>query len=94
MAEAPRARRWIVWALVASLGLNLAILGLAAGAFMHGPPAPQPPEVRWVHVRALPGPYRREMVRSMHGERRDWQARRETLRDRRETLAAARRADP
>jgi uncharacterized membrane protein len=94
MAEKPASRRWIGWALVASLGLNLAVVGLAAGAFLHGPPAPPSLEVRWIHVRALPAPYRRDLIKTMRAERRDWQARREALRDRRETLAAALRAEP
>ncbi len=59
-----RPRRWRDWLLVASLGLNLAILGLAAGAILRGPPERMAagPGL-WQYARALPDPYRQDSAR-------------------------------
>src|SRR5690606_38676390 len=37
-APATRPRRWTRWLLVVSLGLNLLVIGLAAGTILRGPP--------------------------------------------------------
>ena len=60
MAE--RSRNWLKWALVASLAVNLAFVGLVVGALIKGPPhAPWPGIALWHYARALPDPYRRDL---------------------------------
>ena len=73
------------WALVASLGLNLAVVGLIAGALVKGPPPrPLPGIALWHYARALPDPYRRDLGRALRDNRRDWIGPREALRGQRE----------
>jgi uncharacterized membrane protein len=88
-------RSWLKWALVASLGLNLAVLGVIGGAILKGPPpGPMPGVALWHYARALPDPYRRDLGRALRDSRRDWIGRREALRGQRAALAAALTAEP
>ncbi len=96
MAEesgAPR-RRWMTWALVGSVGLNLCFAGLIIGAILKGPPPPAPPPGLWQYARALPDPYRRDLGRAIRDSRDSWIGPREALRGQRAALAAALTADP
>lgn len=86
-------RAWVKWALVASLGLNLALAGLIVGAIAKGPPGP-PPAGLWSYGRALPEPYRSDLGRALRQSRRDWAGPRDALRGQRDALAAALTADP
>lgn len=90
-----RPRRWRDWLLVASLGLNLAILGLAAGAILRGPPERMAagPGL-WHYARALPDPYRHDLGQALRTSRRDWAPSRDALRGQREALAVALTAEP
>jgi hypothetical protein len=55
MQTSPRPRPWQRWLLYASLGLNLAFVGLVAGAIMRGPPeVGLPGPALWHYARALP----------------------------------------
>ena len=92
MADAPR-RRWLTWALVASLGLNLAFAGLVAGTLLKGPP---PPPMLGVgqYARALPEPYRRDLGQALRASRGDWIGPRDALRAQRAGMTAALTADP
>jgi uncharacterized membrane protein len=92
MAETPR-RSWLRWALVASLGLNLVFVGLLAGAWFKGPPAPPVPGIGQ-YVRALPEASRRDLGERLRGSRSDWSGMREAWHARREALAAALTAEP
>ena len=95
MAEPEPRRRWMRWALVASLGLNLAAVGLIGGALVKGPPpGPLPGVAPWHYARALPDPYRRDLGRALRASRRDWIGPREALRGQREALVAALTAEP
>ncbi len=88
-------RRWLRWLLVASLGLNLLLLGLAAGAVLRGPPdrfGAGPALGYYAH--ALPDPYRRDLGRELRASRGDWAPTRDALRDQRLAFAAALTADP
>jgi uncharacterized membrane protein len=88
-------RRWRDWLLIASLGVNLAILGLAAGAILRGPSERMAagPGL-WHYARALPDPYRRDLGQELRTSRRDWAPSRDALRGQREALAQALTADP
>jgi uncharacterized membrane protein len=93
MAE--RRRNWLKWALVASLAVNLAVLGLVAGALIKGPPpAPWPGIALWHYARALPDPYRHDLGQALRANRRAWMAPRDALRRQRDALAAALAAEP
>lgn len=96
MATDPRQPRpWIKWALIGSLGLNLAIFGLAAGAWVKGPPhMAMPAAGLWHYARSLPEPYRRDIGRAVRDSRRDWMPPRAALRAQRAELAAALTAEP
>jgi len=84
--EAKPRRKWVRWLLIASLGLNLLVVGLAVGTALRfaGPePLRAPPRSMGVAViRELPPEMRRDMfrrAREASGERhgsasRDWQA--------------------
>jgi uncharacterized membrane protein len=87
-------RRWLKWALVASLGLNVAVLGVVGGAIVKGPPGPMPGIALWHYARALPDPYRRDLGRALRDSRRDWVGAREALLGQRAALAAALTAEP
>ena len=91
MADAPR-RRWLTWALVASLGLNLTFAGLVAGTLLKGPPPPMLGVGQY--ARALPEPYRRDLGRALRDGRPDWPAVRDAWRGRRAALATALTAEP
>ena len=88
-------RRWLRWLLVASLGLNLLLLGLAAGAILRGPPdrVRAGPALGY-YAHALPNPYRRDLGRELRASRGDWAATRDALRDQRLAFAAALTAEP
>jgi uncharacterized membrane protein len=88
------ARRWTTWALVASLALNLALVGLIAGAAFKGRPEPMPGITLWRYARALPEPYRHDLGQALRESRRDWIGPREALRGQRTALAAALTAEP
>ena len=65
-----RRRRWMTWALVASLGLNLLGLGLIGGAWLKGPPpGPMPGVALWRYARAMPDPYRHDLGRALRDSR-------------------------
>jgi uncharacterized membrane protein len=87
-------RRWIRWALVASLGLNLAAVGVIGGALVKGPPPPPPGVALWHYARALPDPYRRDLGHALRASRGDWSGQRQGLRDAQERMTAALTADP
>lgn len=88
-------RRWRDWLLVASLGLNLVVLGLVAGAILRGPPErPMAGPALGHYARALPDPYRRDLGRALRASRRDWAPGRDALRGQRTALAAALTAEP
>ncbi len=75
-AEARRRLPWVRIVLIASLGLNLAVLGLVAGlAFKGPPPRGGGDSGLWRHGAALPDPHRRDLARALHENRADWEAR-------------------
>lgn len=86
-------RSWMRWALIGSLGLNLALAGLIVGAIVKGPPGP-PPGGLWFYGRTLPEPYRDDLGRALRANRGDWFGPRDALRAQREAFAAALTADP
>lgn len=87
--------RRLKWLLVASLALNVAIVGVIVGALLKGPPpAPWPGIALWQYARALPDPYRRDLGRSLREKPGDWVGPRQALRGQRSALAAALTADP
>jgi len=94
-APAEPRRRWLRWALIGSLALNLLLVGLIAGAILRGPPdrISGGPGL-WRYAHALPDPYRRDLIRSVRRSRDAWSGPRTELRGKREELAAALRADP
>ena len=82
------------WALIASLCLNLALIGVIGGALLKGPPGPPPPPGLWGYGRALPEPYRHDLAQALRDSRREWSGPRETLRGQRAALAEALTAEP
>jgi uncharacterized membrane protein len=88
-----RRTRWLKIALVVSLALNLAVAGLVAGAALKGRPDPGRDGL-WPYSRALPEPYRGDLMRALRASRRDWIADREALGSTRAELAAALVAEP
>jgi len=91
----PKARRWMTWALVASLGLNLGMIGLAAGAFFKGPPPNRVAGPALAqYARALPRPYDHDLRHALRSSRGEWKGPREALRAQRGALAEALTADP
>lgn len=99
-ADAPRPpaaprRRWVGYALAASLAVNLAVLGLVAGLVLKGPPDRPGPEMGlWRYGAALPPPYREDLMRALRDGRKAWQADRTRLGGQRAALAAALTATP
>jgi len=91
---APRRTRLLKIALVVSLALNLAVAGLIAGAALKGRPDPGGRDGLWPYSRALPEPYRGDLMRSLRERRGDWIADREALGSTRAELAAALVAEP
>jgi uncharacterized membrane protein len=91
--EAPRHRRWPTILLVASLGLNLAFVGLAAGFVLRGPPPPGEVGL-WRYGAALPEPHRGALAAALRESRGEWMAPRRALRAQRAALAAALVAEP
>lgn len=85
---------WMKWALIGSLGLNLALAGLILGAIAKGPPPPPPPGGLWFYGRSLPEPYRGDLGRALRDNRGDWAGPREALSDQRAAFAAALTAEP
>jgi uncharacterized membrane protein len=94
MPEAPSRRRWLSWALVASLGLNLALVGLLAGVALHGGPRRLTPPGLWHYARALPEAHREALGRELRARRAQWIGAREALRQNRRAMAAALTAQP
>src|SRR5918999_4480534 len=95
MADAERRARRLKWALVVSLGLNLAVAGIVGGALLKGPPTPPWPGMGlWHYARALPDHYRRDLGQALRATRRDWIGPREALREQRSALAGALTAEP
>lgn len=94
-ASPPKARRWMTWALVVSVGLNLAMLGLAAGVLLKGPRPDRVAGPALVqYARAMPRPYQRDLRRALRASRADWSGPREALRAQRGALADALVAEP
>lgn len=93
MADPAPRRNWMKWALVASLGLNLAAAGLIGGALLKGPP-PGPGMSLWHYARSLPEPYRDDLGRALRDNRADWIGPREALRGQREAFAAVLTTEP
>jgi uncharacterized membrane protein len=88
-------RRWLRWALIASLALNLLILSLVAGVLMRGTPGRMVAAAGlWHYGHALPAPYRHDLGRALRASRGDWDGPRKALRGQRAELAAALRAEP
>ncbi|MFT3972629.1 MAG: periplasmic heavy metal sensor [Amaricoccus sp.] len=92
----PSRRRWTRWALVASLGLNLAAIGLIGGALLNGPPPPDPGPgpALWPFARSLPDPYRHDLGKALRATRPDWIGPREAMDNLSREMAAALRAEP
>lgn len=93
-----RLRRWFGPALVVSLGVNLAVLGLIAGLAMKGPPPPPAGpggEIGlWRYGAALPEPFRGDLGHDLRASRGDWAGPRDRLRAQSAALAAALTAEP
>jgi uncharacterized membrane protein len=95
METTPRPRPWRRWLLYASLGLNLAFVGLVAGAIMRGPPEVSPPgPALWHYARALPAEQRRDLRQALRASRPEWIEAREALGAQRAAFAAALTAEP
>lgn len=91
----PAPRPWMKWALVGSVGLNLAFAGLVAGALVKGPPPAPWPGIALLHyARALPEPFRDDLGHALRDRGPAWKGPREALRGQREALAAALTAEP
>ncbi len=85
-------RRW-TWTrivLIASLGLNLAVVGTVSSLALRDP-RPEVPAGFGMrdYANALPDPYRHDLGRALHESRADWRGPREALRAQRTALAAA-----
>ena len=93
MTDAAPRPSWLKWLLIASLGLNLALVGVIAGAVLKGPHGP-PAIGLWNYGRALPEPYRHDLGAALRASRHDWIGPREALRGQRAALADALVADP
>jgi uncharacterized membrane protein len=91
----PETRRWMTWALVASAGLNLALIGLAVGVILRGPPPGAVSGPALAHyARALPLPYQHDLRHALRSSRGEWAGQRAALRAQRGALADALVADP
>lgn len=98
MSAGTRMPRWAIALLVASLALNLGIVGLVVGYALRGPLPPvawAPPAdgMRAIH-RALPDSEQRALRREILARRDDIRARREALAVARRDFLAAVRAEP
>lgn len=88
-------RRWTLYALIASLAVNLAVLGLVAGLALKGPPGRPGPEMGlWRYAGALPEPYRGDLMRQLRESRDAWRMERDRLSGQRQILASALTAQP
>ena len=87
-------RNWLAWALVASLCVNLAVVGLVIGAALHGKPDRPPPGGEWAMARDLPEPYRENMIAQLRAGRDKWIGPRERIGAQRSALADALDAEP
>ena len=95
MAEPATAkRRWLLWALLASLAVNLATAGLVAGAILRGPPPSTIGPGLSHYARSLPEAYRRDLGATLRESRGDWIGVRRSLQDQRAAFAAAVTAEP
>jgi uncharacterized membrane protein len=91
----PKPRRWPIYALIASLAVNLAVIGLVAGLALKGPPERPGPEMGlWRYAGALPEPYRGDMMRQLRDSRDAWRMERDRLAGQRQILARALTAEP
>lgn len=90
----PKSARRIRLAFLISLGLNLAVAGLVAGALIKGPPGPAGEIGLWRYGAALPGHYRRDLMHDLRAERATWEGPRRALRSQRAALARALTAKP
>jgi uncharacterized membrane protein len=93
MAERKWQGRWLVGALVASLCVNILVLGVIVGAVLHGPPHSQHSE-GWTMTRDLPLPYQIDMLRALRADRSKWFEQRRALQGQRQDLAAALESEP
>lgn len=100
--DPPKRRRWMIPLLVASLAVNLIVVGIVIGALL-SPDGPRrggdgQRSVRGVvgepFFRALPEDARREMVRDLMANRDRARENRAALRQRFEAFLAALRSDP
>ncbi len=96
----PRAPRWMRWTLIASLALNLAVLGLVVGAAVNhmSGDSPRPPSVRSLDLGAYSAALSPEDRRALRETfRAEWPGLRQMRTSQAETTAAiltALRADP
>jgi uncharacterized membrane protein len=81
-------------ALLASLAINLALVGLFVGLALRGGPPPAPPPGLAALARALPEPERRDLVRALRRERPAWRDDRAALDSATEALRVALLAEP
>lgn len=94
MAAGKTRRNWLAWALVTSLCVNLAVLGLVIGTALRGPPDRPPPGGEWAMARDLPDPYRENMIAQLRAGRDKWIGPRERLSAQRSALADALESEP
>lgn len=98
--EPPRRTRlpWTKIVLVLSLGLNLLIIGLVAGAVIRGAPGERNPALRGLgytpFVQALPRQDKREMTRAIRAEAGSFRENRRALRREFEAFLDILRSDP
>ena len=101
-AAAPRPRRrWVAWALVASVCVNLLLIGAVGGAMLrHGPPGPPPPDGPGgslsLHriMRKLPDAQRDAARAIMEAHRPEFEALRPARAEARAAVRAALTAEP
>ena len=94
----PATRRWIKFALIISLGLNLGIAGVLIGTALRAPEARrsnvEAPEGVAMLARAMPQSHQRELRESLRVQRDDLQPDRQELKNLRENFVEALRAEP
>ena len=88
-------RKPVRWGLILSVALNLALIGLIAGAVWRGPPErPIAGPSLWSYARALPDPHRAELRRALRQSAPDWREKHRSLGDQRIAVSAALMAEP
>ncbi len=94
----PATRRWIKFALIISLGLNLGIAGVLIGTALRAPEARrsnvEAPEGVAMLARAMPQSHQRELRESLRVQRDELQPDRQELKNLRENFVEALRAEP